>query len=36
MTSLTVIEDNEQPEIIINPRCTLSAIDPMIYGGFTE
>lgn len=34
MTSLNIIKDGEQLEIIVNDSSTISDIDPMIYGEF--
>lgn len=36
MTSVTIISAGQQPEITVSARHTLSRIDPLIYGGFTE
>jgi hypothetical protein len=38
MTTLTILPDEEAktPLISLNPTHTISDIDPLIYGGFTE
>jgi alpha-N-arabinofuranosidase len=36
MATFTKISDSERPTISINPTHKLSAINPNIYGGFTE
>ena len=36
MTTYTAIEDGQQAEISLSGSHTISDINPMIYGGFTE
>jgi hypothetical protein len=35
-TTLTIISEEESPSIYTSPENTVSSIDPLIYGGFTE
>jgi hypothetical protein len=35
-TTLTIISKEEKPSIYTSPENTVSCIDPLIYGGFTE
>jgi hypothetical protein len=36
MTTFTKVSDSENPSIYTSPDYTISHIDPLIYGGFTE